>query len=104
MSDRLTRLMDLHRQDPDDAFCTYALAMEHAKREAWDEAVGWLEKTIELDADQPYAYFQKARCLIERGEEQPARDALDQGLEAARRAGNQKAIDELTELRATLAR
>lgn len=102
MSDRIEQLRKFHEQDPTDTFCTYGLAMEHAKAGEIEEALTWLEKTLEIDADYAYAHFQKAKLLGEAGRTDEARTAADQGLEAARRSGDEKAAGELEELRASL--
>jgi len=98
MNDRLTKLLALHQADPSDTFCTYALAMEAAKLGRADEAIGWLDKTIALDANQAYAYYHKAKLLAEMDRRADALKTLDEGLAAARRSGDDKALAELNDL------
>ncbi|MHB1156966.1 MAG: hypothetical protein ACYC26_09015 [Phycisphaerales bacterium] len=98
MIDRLTKLLTLHQADPTDAFCTYALAMETAKLGRTDQALGWLDKTIALDANQAYAYYHKAKLLAEQDRRAEALKTLDEGLAAARRSGDDKAMGELNDL------
>lgn len=98
MNDRLTKLLALHDKDPADAFCTYALAMETAKLGRIDQAIAWLDKTIALDANQAYAYYHKAKLLAEQDRRAEAIKTLDEGLAAARRSGDDKALTELNDL------
>lgn len=83
MSDRLTQLQKLHAADPQDPFCTYGIALEHAKAGAVDEALIWLDKTLTLDAKYCYAYFQKGKMLAKKGQTDQAKDVLQAGLKAS---------------------
>jgi len=102
MSDRLDKLLKLHEADPDDAFCTYAIALELAKEGRAVEGIAWLDKTLELEPNHAYAFFHKARLLMEEKQTEAAREVAGHGLEAAKRAGDDKAVAELSELYATL--
>ncbi len=102
MPDRLEQLTKLHEADPRDPFCTYGIALEHAKADRHDEAIRWLDQTLTLDPQYCYAYFQKGRLFIERGDETVARDVLNQGIQAAVNAGDEHARNELSELLASL--
>src|SRR5690606_1082764 len=102
MSDRLAQLMKLHEAEPDDPFCTYGIALEHAKAARYDEALAWLDKTLAADANYCYAYFQKAKVYIARGDDAAARQVLTEGMEAARRAGDEHARGEMGELLSTV--
>ncbi len=102
MSDRLEQLVRFFEADPNDAFTAYAIALEHGKAERTDEALQWLDRTIALDADFAYAYFQKAKRLIGRGQTEQARAELQAGIAAAERSGDEKAQRELSELLNTL--
>jgi len=101
MSDRLAKLEALLKADPNDPFVTYGIAMEHAKADRLEEAIGWLDRTLGLDEGYLYAYFQKARVLSELGRDGDARAILTRGLAAAKRAGDDHAHSEMTELMAS---
>jgi len=103
MTDRIDQLLKLHEADPNDPFGPYALAMEHAKAGRVDEAIAWLDKTLTIDEDHAYAWYHKARLLAEIGRADEAGHAAGLGLDAAQRTGDAKTIEELTELRQTLA-
>jgi tetratricopeptide (TPR) repeat protein len=102
MTDRLTQLQKLHDADPADPFCTYGIAIEHAKAGRRDEAVTWLEKTIAADPAYCYAYYQLGKTLAEMERPADARAALERGLDAAARSGDQHARDELAALLETI--
>ena len=105
MSDRLEQLQKMHEADPDDPFCTYGIALEHAKAGDGETALQWLDKTLEADADYAYAYFQKGRILGELGRTREAEAILDTGIARARAVGDSEAAhaaEEMTELKANL--
>jgi tetratricopeptide (TPR) repeat protein len=98
MSDRIAQLESLHRADPKDPFCTYGIAMEHAKAERHEEALAWLDKTLALDPRYCYAYYHKAKVLTELGRSAEARTILQTGLAAALEAHDTHAHGEMTTL------
>ncbi|MEM6334807.1 MAG: hypothetical protein AAF823_15845 [Planctomycetota bacterium] len=102
MSDRLTRLMQLHAADPADAELCYMIGLEYGKAGADDDALAWLDKAIAADPAFGYAYFQKGKHLLDAGRDADAAAALDAGIAAAQAAGDGKALGELQELRATV--
>ena len=50
MTDRLQELMAFHEASPQDDFATYAIAQEHIKAGDTDEALRWIEKTLQIAA------------------------------------------------------
>ena len=102
MSERLDQLGKLYEADPSDPFVTYGMALEHAKTHAYEQAVAWLDKTLQLDAHYCYAYYQKARILSEQGDDESARTVLDDGMAAAASDGDDHARSEMAELRESL--
>lgn len=98
MSERLGQLVKLYEADGNDPFLSYGIALEYAKDSQFDDAMVWLDKTIEVDPDYCYAYYQKARILGDLGDTASARRVLDRGMEAAQRAGDEHARSEMTDL------
>ncbi|MCC5829004.1 MAG: tetratricopeptide repeat protein [Phycisphaeraceae bacterium] len=98
MTERLTQLMRMHEQEPEDTFCTYGIAMEHNKAGRQDEALAWLNRTLGIDPKYAYAWYQKARVLADMGRNEDAREAATLGIDAARKQGDAKAVGELEEL------
>ena len=102
MSDRLEQLSKLYDADPNDPFCTYGIALEHAKAQRYDEALEWLDKTLGLDSQYCYAFYQKAKALSAMGQDGAAREILKIGMETATQAGDDHARSEMAELLDTL--
>lgn len=63
MSDRIDTIRRMLESEPDDAFLSYSLGYELAKAGEEDEALQWFDRALEVDPDQHYAAFQKARAL-----------------------------------------
>lgn len=102
MPTRLEQLLKFNQLDPKDAFCCYGIAMEHIKAGDSAQALHWLDQTLAIDPDYAYAYFQKAKTLHSAGQAAAALAAIDSGMAAARRKGDNHAAEELTGLRASL--
>jgi tetratricopeptide (TPR) repeat protein len=98
MDDRLAKLEKLLAADPRDAELCYMIALEHSKAGRFADAVDWLDRTLELDPRQHYAYFQKGKSLAAMGRPGDARRTIETGLNRAHEDGNPKAAGELAEL------
>ena len=98
MNDRMAQLEQLHQADPKDPFCTYSIALEHAKAERHDQALAWMDKTLAIDPRYCYAYYHKAKVLTELGRADEARSVLQAGLAAALEAHDTHAHSEMTTL------
>jgi superkiller protein 3 len=92
---RLDALLKLLQQDPNDAFCLYGVAQEHAKADRLDEAVAWYRRTMQADPNHAYARFHMAKALERLGRLPDAVATLQEGLRVARAAGDAKAANEL---------
>lgn len=90
--EQLERLLEA---DPQDAFVLYGLAQEHAKAGRVDRAVEYYDRCLSADPGYLYAYFHKARALVEAGREADAAAVLREGLVKARGAGDGKAAGEI---------
>ena len=102
MSERLEQLTKLYEADATDAFVTYGIAMEHAKADAPDQAIEWLEKTLAIDPLYCYAFYQQAKIISEQGDTARARQILENGIAAAQQAGDDHAQSEMADLMETL--
>lgn len=94
----MSRLEQLHRlleKSPSDPFLTYGIALEHKKLVELDQAVAWLDRTIQIDPNYCYAYYQKGQILEQLGRIGDARSAYQSGIEAARRVGDAHAEGEI---------
>ena len=88
LTDRISQLKNMLESEPDDAFCLYGIAMEYAKAGRTDRAIAHFDRTIEVQPDYCYAYYHKARCLMDDDQPLEARATLEAGLEQARESGD----------------
>jgi tetratricopeptide (TPR) repeat protein len=91
----IEQLERLLAADPNDAFTLYALGQEFAKRGESDKAVAYYDRSIAVNPDDGYTYFHKARALQAADRVPEAIAAVQAGIAAARRAGDNKALNEL---------
>jgi len=99
----VAQLESLLESAPDDAFLLYGLGIEHAKAGRINEAVAMFDRCLSSDPAYLYAYYHKARVLIDAGRGDEARHVLDAGVEAAIRLDDAKAHGEMLTLGERLA-
>jgi tetratricopeptide (TPR) repeat protein len=75
VSERLAKLEQLLRRDPNDAFVLYAVALEHKKMGDSAKAIEFLDRTLAADPGYCYAYFQKGQVQETLGDAAAARQA-----------------------------
>jgi Tfp pilus assembly protein PilF len=91
----MTRLVAMLEKQPNDAFLLYSLGMEY--KNAGDPARGleWFDRTLRADPNYCYAYFQKGQAHESIGDADAAKRAYREGIEAAKRSGDEHARSEL---------
>jgi hypothetical protein len=99
--DRLPMLRKLAEARPGDPFPRYGLAMELAKRED-DEAVAVFETLLRDHPGYVPSYLMFGNFLVKRGDRTRAGQVLERGIDAARAAGDDHALAELSSARAEL--
>jgi thioredoxin-like negative regulator of GroEL len=82
---RLPTLLELHRQDPEDPDLLFMIASEHYQSGDHDEALRWLSAYVQRGRDVGAAYGLMSTCYSKRGDERSARQALQDGIDAALR-------------------
>jgi predicted TPR repeat methyltransferase len=82
-------------KSPDDPFLLYALAMECRKTDA-AQALKLLERVIQLDPAQCYAYLQTGQIHESAGDAAAAVAAYRRGISAAEKFGDRHARDEIS--------
>jgi predicted Zn-dependent protease len=92
---RLQKLLRMLEAEPGDAFCLYAIAQEHLRLGAPEEALAWFDRTIAADPAHAYAHFHAAKMLEQLGRIGDARRMLDAGRATATRSGDAKAASEI---------
>ena len=95
MDNRIEVLKGLLTQNPRDAFMRYGLAMEYVKTGELDRAIAEFRAVLSIDPAYSYAYFHGGQTLEKQGLFDNAKELYEQGLEASRRKGDQKALAEL---------
>ena len=98
----LAQLEKLLAVEPNDAFVLYAIAQEHAKARAHEQAVSFYDRCLAADRLYCYAYYHKARSLEAMGRLDQVRGTLEAGVAAAKEAREAKALSELSGYLATL--
>lgn len=93
--DRLQLLTQFLRENPNDAFARYGLAMEHANRGDVESALGEFKRLIDLHPDYSAGYFMAAQMLAKVGRNDEAKTFLEGGIAAAARTGNAHAKSEM---------
>lgn len=93
--DRIEKLKEFLAADPHDPFVKHALAMEYLALGEEGMARGLLEEVLERDADAVGSYYQLGKLLERAGENALALQWYGRGIEAARRAGEKRAYNEL---------
>jgi tetratricopeptide (TPR) repeat protein len=94
-SDKLEKLQQMLAREPRDPFLLYGIAMEYKKLRAFDRAVEFFNRTIEVDPAYCYAYFHRGQTLELAGNASAARESYREGIAAADRAGDAHATEEL---------
>lgn len=96
MNNRLEQLLEFHREDPQDAFTRYAIALEYNSRKDFPEAIAWFER---LRADSPEyvpTYYMLAGVYRATDHPEKAREIYHVGLQSAKKAGDTHAFAELS--------
>ena len=91
---RIEQLEEFLREDPNDPFNSYALALEYLKSDQ-DKAYNLFVRLIDLHPNYLPTYYPFAQLLSERQDKQ-AEDIYKQGIETARRLNDFKTLKELT--------
>jgi predicted Zn-dependent protease len=92
---RRQKLEALLAESPEDSFLHYALAMQCAADGDDPAAIARMTALLDLDPHYVPAYFQLAQIVVRGGEADRARQLLTQGIEVARRAGDDHAEAEM---------
>src|SRR6185503_17174221 len=95
MNDRLAQLQSLLQAEPNDVFCLYGIAMEHARQGRFEEAIACYDRALAVDPAYCYAYFHKAKAQEEAGDQAGACKTLQEGLMRSKAAGDSKAANEI---------
>lgn len=96
MNNRLEQLLELHQEEPNDAFTRYAIALEYNARQDFVQAKDWFER---LRTDEPNyvpTYYMLAGVYRASDEPNKAREVYQAGKHAAKIMGDTHAFAELS--------
>lgn len=93
--DRLELLLSFLKDDPQDEFTRFALAMEYRKLGKGDEAVKVLAALLEESPDYVGTYYHLGGLYREAGDQDRARSVLKKGIQIAEKLRDHHAKSEL---------
>lgn len=96
--DRSQMLLEMLEKSPGDAFARYALAMELTKKGDTAGALQQYQALISFSPDYVPAYQMAGQLQAGVGDNNSARQWLEQGIQIASRTGNIKARREMEDL------
>lgn len=93
--DRIEKLKEFLKQNPEDSFVQHALALEYIKVGNDDEARTLFETILNREPGYVGSYYHLAKLLERMGENESAVKWCEKGLQEAKKAGDQLAYNEL---------
>ncbi|HET9825062.1 MAG TPA: tetratricopeptide repeat protein [Chitinophagaceae bacterium] len=93
--DRIKKLKDFLKQDPADSFVQHALALEYIKAGDDSEAQRLFEDILRRDPGYIGSYYHLAKLFERRGDTEAATKCYENGMEQAKKAGENHAYNEL---------
>lgn len=97
-NERLQKLLDIQKEEPEDVFTNYAIAMEYKAMNQPEEAIRQFEYVLQLNAGEIPAYYQLGTLLYQQKKETEAIACIEKGIVLARSKGLQKYINEFRTL------
>ena len=95
MSEKLPKLIAMLEKQPNDPFLLYGIAIEHKNANDPTNAIAYLDRCIDADPNYCYAYFQRGQVCEMKGDTEGARQSYNDGIAAAKRAGDAHALSEI---------
>jgi len=98
MQNRIAEILQLQKEDPNDPFFIYALALEYEKTNQLKICVSHLEKLVKDFPNYAGTYLKYAQVLVNVSDEEKAKDILKKGIDLALLLKNYKMKGELQQL------
>lgn len=93
---RLDQLLAFLKDEPNDSFLRYGLAMEYAKLEKFDDALREFNTLLAANPDYVAAYFMAGRTCEQNADPTQAKSYYKKGIEVATRTGDSHAASEIS--------
>lgn len=93
-TDRIRQLKDFLKEDPQDPFLLYALAMEYVKTDT-REALKYYNQVLDQHPAYVPVYYHAAALFSETGDFEKAEKTYKKGIAVAEKAGDAHALREL---------
>lgn len=93
--DRLERLLEFFKNEPNDPFLKYALATEYLRLNNTEEALRFYLDLVAKHTDYIGTYYHLGKLYEQLGQQDDALKAYEQGIEVGRRIKDQHALNEL---------
>ena len=87
-TNRLEILEQMVRENPNNTFARYGLAMEHAKSGQYNEAIAEFRTLLQSDENYAAAYFHAGQAYEKLGQIEEARAIYEKGIEVTTRKGD----------------
>lgn len=97
MNSRIDNLIIMLKEEPQDVFLNYALAVELVGEEKYEEAEKQFLKTTQLNADYLPCYYQLGQTAEKLNKGKEALEFYHKGVELAKKQNNNKVLNELNE-------
>ena len=98
MNNRIEELQEFLKEDSNDSFLKYALALEYVLVKENDTAVNCFLKLIKDDENYVASYYQLGKLYESLNEVDKAAETYKRGIEIAKKMGNKKTLLELQEV------
>jgi Flp pilus assembly protein TadD len=92
---RKEQIQEMLKDEPNDLFLLYGLAMAYVSEGADEEAVARFRQLLELHPEYVPAYMQGGQALVRLRRVEEARRLYENGIAAARAGGDQHAAEEM---------
>jgi predicted Zn-dependent protease len=100
--DRVAMLNEILTRNPNDAFARYGLAVEFSNQGQTERALEEFKQLLAAHPDYTAGYFMAAQTLAKADRSEEARQMLRDGIDSAKRTGNQHALSEMEGMLAEL--
>ena len=92
---RKEQILEMLKDEPNDSFLLYGLAMEHQSAGEEEQALKVFGDLMASNPDYPPGYLQAGQLLARMGKDAEARNVYEKGILAAKKVGDAHAAGEM---------